>query len=76
MQQMNIKKRGFIIASMILLVLLILIGPADFFAHGFYCDVVEYYNIDEEGFIGYADVSQNVYETTFAPVEKHFAGFE
>ena len=70
------KKKGFIVASVILFVLLILIGPADFFAHGFYCDVVKYNNISEKDHIGYVDVSRNVYETTFSPVKKHFSGFE
>ena len=70
------KKKGFIIASIILFVLLLLIGPVDFFDHGFYCDVVEYNNINEEDHVGYADVSQDTYEATFSPVEKHFAGFE
>lgn len=76
MQHINIKKKGFIIASMILFVLLILIGPMDFFSHGFYCDVVEYSNINEEDFISYVDISKDAYETEFSPIEKHFAGFE
>lgn len=58
------------------MILSILIGPADFFAHGFFADVPQYANIDERDFEGYVDLSEGKFETQFIPQKEHFAGFE
>ena len=62
--------------SLIFLSLGILIGPADFFRHGFFCDVVEYNEIDEEDRLGTVNLAVDDFQTTFSPVNNYFAGFK
>ena len=52
--------------SLIFLLLVILIGPADFFRHGFFCDVVEYNEIDEEDRLETVILAENDFQTTFS----------
>ena len=70
------KKIVFALASVVMLVFLILLIPLDFFTHGFYCDVVQINEINEEDYLGYFDLSQDSFHTTFSPLRDHFAGFE
>ena len=70
------KKIAFALASVIILAFLILLIPLDFFTHGFYCDVVQLNEINEEDYLGYFDLSQDSFHTTFSPLRDHFAGFE
>ncbi len=74
--RINIKKKSFFIVSAILFIFIILVGPMDYFSHGFFGDVVEYNNISDEDRLGYIDLSQEVFEITFSPIKRHFAGFE
>lgn len=55
--------------------LILLMGPLDYFTHGFYCDVVGIENIDTEDILGSIELS-SVYEGKFVPVQKHFRGFQ
>lgn len=65
---------GVIIIVAILLILMI--GPMDYFSHGYFCDdeisneAVESYNI------GYFDLKDGEYIGMFVPQKTHFAGFE
>ena len=69
-------KIAFVLISIIMLVFLLLLFPLDFFAHGFYCDVIQLNEINEEDYLGYIDLSQGSSQTTFSPLKQHFAGFE
>ena len=70
------RKLAFIIMITIFMALLFLLFPIDHFSHGFYSDVTEYYNINEEDILGYFDLGQSSYDLTFIPLQDHFAGFE
>ena len=70
------KKTVIILALILIVILIFLIGPLDFFAHGFYSNVVNYEDIDSDDFLGYVDLSQQDYQLTFTPAKSHFTGFE
>ncbi len=62
--------------TMLMLMLILMIGPLDLFAHGFYCDDIPYNDIRAEDFVEYIDLGQQDFEVQFMPVKKHFAGFD
>lgn len=66
----------FIVISLFLIIGLGFIISADFFCHGFYCDLVKIQDINEEDYLGCIDLGEGAFETTFSPAKKHFAGFE
>lgn len=70
------KKILFLVISLILLVLMILIGPADFFKHGFYRNEVNYNDISSEDILGFVDLSKNNLEVSFSPQGDYFSGFD
>lgn len=44
--------------TMLMLMLILMIGPLDLFAHGFYCDDIPYNDIRAEDFVEYIDLGQ------------------
>ena len=62
--------------SLILLLLAVLIGPADFFRYGYYSNEVNYSDISAEDVLETIDLSQNELEASFSPQEDYFSGFE
>lgn len=73
---MQIKK--YLSYSIILLLLLLglLIGPMDFFSHGYSCNPLQYTSIPEDAFYNKIDLTQEKYTIHFSPRQNHFAGFE
>lgn len=61
--------------TLIIIIAMILIGPMDFFHHGFYCDVVEIDDISDED-IQYIDLGEQSVEQIFSPQKRHFAGIQ
>lgn len=64
---------GIVTAAVWLLILLM--GPLDYFTHGFYCDVVGIENIDTEDILGSIELG-STYEGKYVPAKKHFRGFQ
>lgn len=75
LKEIGRKRIIFAAVTVIMVVFLVLLGPADHFCHGFYCDTVACDRIPEEDFLGSYDLSDMDYETTFVPSDRHFAGF-
>lgn len=69
------KRMGMVISTFFLLVSIVLIGPMDYFTHGFFCDVLEWGAIAEEDFYDSICLDESVYEMKFTPEDRHFAGF-
>lgn len=61
---------------LLLLLLALLLGPMDFFSHGYSCNSVQYVDIPEDAFYGKVDLAQENYTFQFTPRKSHFAGFE
>lgn len=71
------KKRISVISILILLAFfMILVGPVDYFSHGFFYDEIDCGQISEEGWKDTYDLGTEAYEMQFAPQKNHFAGFE
>lgn len=70
----NIQLIGVIIFFTLLLI--ILVDPADIFIHGFFCEPIEYKQIEKEDFIGEINLNNQDYEMQFKPMKKYFRGFE
>lgn len=62
------------ILIVILLVSLVLVGPMNYFVHGFYAETVDISKV-EEHILGHVDLSE-VYSVDFTPKEDLFCGFE
>lgn len=68
------KKVRIVIITIIAVVMIIIIGPMDMFAHGYYCDMTEYDLQIEDNGIQYKKLSKEGEEIQFTPLKKHFAG--
>lgn len=72
---MNQKKIvGMLIVTFLFFIGIMLIGPFDFFSHGFFCDTVNYEEIDD--IQEYQELGTTPFEQDFMPLHKHFKGFE
>lgn len=75
---MKISKRwiGIGIITVLLLGICIWVGPVDHFSHGYYCDEINYYAVQND-ILQYVTMEPDkAYAMSFAPQKKHFAGFE
>ena len=75
---MNFKNIKFIavINVLIAICLIILIGPANYFRHGFYTNPVDVSGIQKEDYRNTIPLSEEGFEVNFTPSNKLFAGFE
>lgn len=73
---MNKKKICVACICALVAIFLIVMGPADYFSHGFYADEIDISQVAEEDLAGVYDLGVSDYSMEFSPVEKHFAGFE
>lgn len=72
----NRKSIYFPIITVIAILLIIVLGPMDYFAHGYLCKEVPYADVASNEITGYIDLRTQDYESQFKPVFRHFAGFE
>lgn len=70
------KRLPAIIISIAALFAIILIGPADYFIHGYFCDEIDCTQIAAEDFAGSINLENNDYTMTFMPEKDHMAGIE
>lgn len=69
------KKAVFILISIALLALAIMIGPMDFFRHGYYCDEIDMDSVAQD--LGKSEsLTEGEVVVRFSPVKEYFAGFE
>lgn len=76
MESSAAKKTAIILSLILIGILIFLIGPLDYFSHGFFSEVVNYEDIDQDDFLGCVDLSQQDYQLMFTPAKANFAGFE
>lgn len=69
------KRIGMIISTFFILLVIALIGPLDYFTHGFYCDTLDWNAVAEEDFGDSICLDGMTYEMKFSPKDRHFAGF-
>lgn len=62
-----------IVSTCILFFIIMLVGPIDYFAHGFYSEEIEY-ELEDLG--NAIDLQEGDYEMQFSPSKRHFKGFE
>ncbi len=74
----NLKKKqiAILIITIIMIFLMVIIGPIDYFTHGYFCNEISYDQIPKEGFIDYIDLKNNSFKIEFSLKKKHFKGFE
>lgn len=65
---------GYIVFTVIIFCFLLLIGPLDYFNHGFYCNP-PYWDSNLE-YVQYTDFDKQDFEQKFVPVKEHFRGVE
>ena len=73
--QINKKHIIIIMVTLIMLLAIILIGPLDFFSHGFYCNVVDWDSVAAEDFGDPVQLENGDFEMDFSPIQDHFVGF-
>lgn len=74
---MNNKNRKilFLAITMTMFFIALLIGPLDFFTHGYYCDEIDLDSASQD--IGIpASLNDGEIMVRFTPIKEHFAGFE
>ena len=65
-----------IVVIMVIILIICLIGPFDVFTHGFYYEVIESSNINEEDYLGKIELRGGVeYTDEFRVTKEHFRGF-
>ena len=70
------KGKVFVLFSILLLGLMILIGPIDYFAHGYFANDISVENIPDNQLNGEYDFSKGAYVEKFVPQTKHMSGFQ
>ena len=70
------KYAGVILSGLIVLALIYLIGPCDYFTHGFYSDTVKADKIAAADWGEAISLENGSYELEFVPQKNHFAGFK
>ena len=70
------KRLPAIMISIAALLAIILIGPADYFIHGYFCDEIDCTQITAEDFAGSINLENNDYTMTFMPEKDHMVGIE
>lgn len=70
------KKLALLICTVIMMTVILIIGPLDMFAHGYYCDEIDFWQIAPEDFIDFIRLEDGDFEMEFTPSRNHFAGFE
>lgn len=73
---MNKNKICVVSVLALLVIFMILIGPADYFSHGFFCDEIDIDQITEDEWKNAYDLGTGDYEMKFSPQKGHFAGFD
>lgn len=73
---MNKNKICVVSVLALLVIFMILLGPADYFSHGFFYDEIDCDQITEEEWKNVYDLGAGDYEMQFSPQKRHFAGFE
>lgn len=73
--QKNKKYIGIMVATIIVLLAIILIGPLDIFSHGFYCDIVDWDWVAAKDFGTPVQLENGDFEMDFSPIKDHFVGF-
>lgn len=69
------RKSPLLLGTCIVVLLIVLIGPADIFVHGFFYEVADYGRIEKEDFGRIIRLGHEDYEMKFMPADRHFAGF-
>lgn len=72
----NRNKTIVIINTIIILIAILLIGPLDFFVHGYYCEEIDCGQIAVGDVQRRISLENNIYQMSFSPQKNHFAGFE
>ncbi len=75
MKNININKIVIFASAIILLAFIIILGPLDYFTHGYYCDEIDFEMMSND-LQEPIDLAKGDCEMKFSPVKNHFAGFE
>lgn len=73
---MNRKIIGIAVSTLVMILAVFLIGPADAFTHGFFCSEINYEQIPRENILENIRLEDGAYTMQFSPLKPHFAGFE
>lgn len=71
----NRRKIARLVVILVLAAALVVIGPMDYFSHGFYSDIIDWNFIAKEDLQGEISLEGDGYQAVFTPMRKHFAGF-
>ncbi|MCI5723731.1 MAG: hypothetical protein MR283_06955 [Erysipelotrichaceae bacterium] len=74
MQKNNKKNIGFIVLITAIVALFLLVGPLNFFKHGYYDSEVSFDEISQDELLDEYDVSTQEFSTTFIPASKNLTG--
>lgn len=74
--EINKKSILAVIISLVAFGMIILIGPADYFTHGYYCNELDYDIVVADITSTYNFESNGTFEMLFSPKSNHFVGFE
>ena len=70
------KGKVFVLFSILLIGLMILIGPIDYFAHGYFANEISVENIPNNQLTSEYDFSKGAYIEKFVPQTKHMSGLQ
>ena len=73
---MKVKWAGLIVTILLSVIMVILIGPADVFTHGFYTERINIWEIPGQNYLEEIYLGENDYEMQFSPKKDHLRGFE
>lgn len=65
-----------IFSTLIMIVAIILLGPMDYFTHGFFYNEIDCSQIAKEDYLDSINLEKDKYEMKFSPLKAHMAGFE
>ena len=72
----NKKLIGLILITLVTIVLIIFIGPADIFTHGYYSEEIRLWELPWQNITGGVYLGTDEGKVVFSPAEDHLAGFE
>ncbi len=72
----NKKLIGLILITLVTIVLIVTIGPADAFTHGYYSEEIKIWELPWQNITGGVYLGNEEGKIVFSPVEDHLAGFE
>lgn len=76
MRIINKKRISALVITIITVILMIVIGPVDYFTHGYFSNTIAYDQISTDLLEGNFELENNEYTLEFTPIKDHFAGFE